>query len=176
MDGRGRRNRRAFEQFCATEYDRIVDTVAVAFRNTDLALDAVDEALARAWARVRRGYDIESLAGWVRVVAFNIARDKYRRDATAERHLSELIPAEREDRSAETWGIKVDVRNALAALPDRQRQVAVLFYIFDFPVSEIAQILRISQGTVKSSLMSARAAMATSLSRSLPEEVLRDVR
>jgi RNA polymerase sigma factor (sigma-70 family) len=43
-----------------------------------------------------------------------------------------------------------DVRFALAELPPRQRAVVVLRYYEDLPESQIADVLGISQGTVKS--------------------------
>ena len=48
------------------------------------------------------------------------------------------------------------VRKAVASLPVSQRTVVVLYYINDLPVEEIADILEIPQGTVKSRLYYAR--------------------
>jgi RNA polymerase sigma-70 factor (ECF subfamily) len=44
----------------------------------------------------------------------------------------------------------------LMKLPDRQREVAALFYVDDRSVVEIAGILGLNEGTVKSHLSSAR--------------------
>lgn len=43
-----------------------------------------------------------------------------------------------------------DVVTALRGLPARQREVLVLSYYADLPEAEIAKIMRISQGAVKS--------------------------
>lgn len=48
------------------------------------------------------------------------------------------------------------VREAVASLPASQRVVVVLFYLNDLAVEDIAQILEIPQGTVKSRLYYAR--------------------
>ena len=41
-------------------------------------------------------------------------------------------------------------------LPEKMRQVVILFYTEDMKINEIAEILRISEGTVKSRLHSAK--------------------
>ncbi|MDO5156028.1 MAG: RNA polymerase sigma factor [Eubacteriales bacterium] len=49
------------------------------------------------------------------------------------------------------------IRSCVAKLPDKQRQVIVLFYAAQLSIEEIAKILRIPKGTVKSRLNKARA-------------------
>ena len=49
---------------------------------------------------------------------------------------------------------------ALAGLPDRHRRVIVLHYLADLPVAAIARELGVAEGTVKSWLHRARAALA----------------
>lgn len=48
------------------------------------------------------------------------------------------------------------VRSAVAALPDRLRLPVLLFYMEDLKLPEIARILKIPEGTVKSRLFAAR--------------------
>src|SRR5262249_39093828 len=166
----------AFEQFCNDEHARIVDAVAVIIGDTSVAEEAVNEALARAWNRVRRGIPIESMAGWVRVVALNIARDQFRRKAVERRRMPELIAMHDVDTAHDGWGVSLDVRDALAQLPSLQREVSVLYYFFDLTVAETAAELGISIGTVKTCLERGRAALKTSLGHRADELVDRDVR
>ena len=173
--GRGRRSWDAFEQFCNDEHARIVDAVGVIIGDPDMAEEAVNEALARAWNRVRRGIAIESIAGWVRVVAINIARDHYRRRAVEKRRMPDLIAMTGPDTAHDGWGVSMDVRKALAQLPTRQREVSVLYYFFDLTVAETATELGISVGTVKTCLERARAALKTALGNRSEELVDRDV-
>ncbi len=58
---------------------------------------------------------------------------------------------------------------ALGTLPVRQRQAIVLHYLADLPVEEVAGILAVSGGTVKSLLARGRRALAARLGE--PEEV-----
>jgi DNA-directed RNA polymerase specialized sigma24 family protein len=55
---------------------------------------------------------------------------------------------------------------ALRTLPVRQRQAIVLHYLVDLPVAEIAQMLGVPQGTVKSLLARGRRALAARLGES----------
>jgi RNA polymerase sigma-70 factor (ECF subfamily) len=57
----------------------------------------------------------------------------------------------------------IDVERALAALPRRQREVAVLRYYLQLNTREVASALELEEGTVKSTLFRARAALAQTL-------------
>jgi RNA polymerase sigma factor (sigma-70 family) len=62
----------------------------------------------------------------------------------------------------------MDVRAALRRLPLRRRECVVLRYAFDVPEREVAEILGISVGTVKSQT-SRGADQLASLLRDVPE-------
>ncbi|HTL85766.1 MAG TPA: sigma-70 family RNA polymerase sigma factor [Acidimicrobiia bacterium] len=161
--GSGRRDWDAFEQFCTHEYARLVGAVALAIGDSDVAADAVNEALARAWNRVRRGHDIETLGAWLRVVAVNIGYDEHRRRAVERKHTDRLVAASNSTTDADGWGVSIDVREALSGLPRRQREVAVLYFICELTVAAIAHELHISEGTVKTCLQRARLALHSAL-------------
>ena len=69
------------------------------------------------------------------------------------------IPAVRSEIN-ESWR---QVQQALSSLPLSQRGVVVLYYINDLPIQEIAEILDIPVGTVKSRLHYSRQALRKSL-------------
>jgi RNA polymerase sigma-70 factor, ECF subfamily len=64
---------------------------------------------------------------------------------------------------AEPDARRVDLRRAIAALPERQRTTVFLHYYLDLPVSEVAAVLGCAEGTVKSALHDARRALARRL-------------
>jgi RNA polymerase sigma-70 factor, ECF subfamily len=157
----------AIREFLHTSYPRLVAAVALTSGSRPAAEDAVQEALLRAWERSEKGEEIDSLEGWVTTVALNLARSGLRR-----------VIAERKARSR-LQGIagtdligpeRVDVERALAKLPRRQREAVVCRYYLGMDTREIAKVLNVSEGTVKSTLFRARAALAVSLGVDEDEE------
>jgi RNA polymerase sigma-70 factor (ECF subfamily) len=128
------------------------------------AEDAVQEALARAWERSERGQPIESLEAWVTTVAVNLARSGLRR-VLVERRARQRLSVRPDPFAAGSAGVgdRVDVMRALARLPRRQREATVLRYYLGMDVKEIARVLRIREGTAKTTLHRARLALATRL-------------
>ena len=147
-------------EFLRDDYPRLVNAVALLTGDLPAAEDAVQEALVRAWIRSDRGDVIESLPAWVAVVAMNLTRSGWRR-VTAERRARARLASVVADDSR---GVdRVDVQRALAGLPRRQRQIAVLRYFLQMDTREVADALGVSEGTVKNSLSKARDALAVTL-------------
>jgi len=150
----------ALREFLHTSYPRLVAAVALACGSRPAAEDAVQEALLRAWERSEKGDEIDSLDRWVTTVALNLARSGLRRMRSERRARARL----------DTSGVgepatadRIDVERALAALPRRQREVAVLRYYLQLNTREVASALELEEGTVKSTLFRARAALAQTL-------------
>jgi RNA polymerase sigma-70 factor, ECF subfamily len=160
-------------EFLRTDYRRLVAGLSLLGGSRALAEEAVQEALARAWEQDDRGEHIESLKAWVSVVATNLLRSSFRRllaEARAMRRLGrpqEGAPASGEHRSED----RVDLHEAIRALPRRQRRVVVLRYFADMSLEEIATFDGTTTGAVKSMLHRARAALGTVVGVSEPEEV-----
>lgn len=158
-------------EFVQRDYARVVNAVAFATGNDATAEDLVQEALARAWARIDRGLTIESLPNWVVAVALNLSKSRWRRVALERKVLDRM---ERPAPTPSPSGDPVDVARALASLPRRQREVAVLRYLLGMPTRDVADALGVSEGTVKNSLSKAREALAAQLAVT-DEEVPSDV-
>jgi RNA polymerase sigma-70 factor (ECF subfamily) len=148
-----------FDDFFVFDYPKLVAALTLLTGDGEVARDAVDEAAARAWEAVRRGKRIESLPAWVRVVALNVARGRYRRRA-AERRATERLRRLTVHTTVADAGVAIDTHRALLHLPRRQREVVVMHYFLDLPVDDIATQLGITAGTVKTSLHRARQALA----------------
>jgi RNA polymerase sigma-70 factor (ECF subfamily) len=127
------------------------------------AEDAVQEALARAWERSERGQDVGSLAAWVTTVARNLLRDRFRRLVVERRVRRDLADRQVRRSAIGDSEQRTDVTRALAALPSRQREVVVFHYFLGLSVAELAQVLRIPEGSVKSALHRARRGLAGAL-------------
>ncbi len=150
-----------FDEFYASVFPRLVGQVFLITGDLHDAEDVVQEAMARAsarWARLR-GYDVPE--AWVRRVAVNLAADLARRARRRMAAMTRLasIPAAVVELPAEDFELVA----ALGTLPLPQRQVVVLHHLAGMPVVEVATVLRVPAGTVKSRLKRARRALAACL-------------
>lgn len=141
----------------------MVGTVQLVCGSRALAEDAVQEAIARVWEQRVRGGTIDRPAAWVTTVALNVARSQMRRRKVERAARSRLVVDPRVDDLAAASVDAQVVRDALAALPRRQREVTVLRYYGGLDVAEIAAWLGLAEGTVKAMLFRARASLARSL-------------
>ena len=150
-------------QFVAGEYPSLVAALSLVCGDRSAAEDAVQEALARAVLAQRRG-TIDSLAAWVRVVALNQLRNRWRsrsREQKATQLLRDTqVPPGADDDEVER---SMDLVAALASLSRRQREAVALHYRLGLSVAETAQAMKVSDGTVKTLLSRARAALGAAL-------------
>ena len=142
-----------FERFFLANYDAVLRVLVVTTGDRERAIDATQEAFIRAYARWSKIRGYESPAGWVRRVALNASRDSYRSDRRRRRR-EEAVPTALE--APQGYHSDSSAHEMLQILPDRQREVATLFYVDDRSVAEIASILQLNEGTVKSHLSDAR--------------------
>lgn len=150
----------AIREFLHTSYPRLVAAVALTSGSRPAAEDAVQEALLRAWERSEKDEEIDSLEGWVTTVALNLVRSGLRRMRSERRARARLHTPGLDDPPTAD---RIDVDRALVALPRRQREVAVLRYYLQMSTREVASALELDEGTVKSTLFRARAALAAAL-------------
>jgi RNA polymerase sigma-70 factor, ECF subfamily len=139
---------------------------AVALRTTgdpEDAADALQDAMISAF-RGAAGYRGEAaVTTWLHRVVVNACLDRIRRrQARPSVPLDGHEPPRRHDDHAATV-TRLDVRAALARLPEPQRVALVLVDLEDLSVAEAAQLLEVPEGTVKSRCSRARTAMAAML-------------
>jgi RNA polymerase sigma factor (sigma-70 family) len=151
-----------FETFYAGTADRVYRALAVTLADPHLAREATDEAMARAFARWRQVAAHENPGGWCFRVGLNWATS-WRRKLRRERPMpdDDRGPAAPPPELAATGAVA-----ALARLPMPQRAVVVCRVLFSLSTAETAGVLRIAEGTVRSRLSRAIAA----LRRELTEE------
>lgn len=155
------------DRFLADDYQRVIRSVALACGSSQLAGEAVHEAIARAIEADRRGQVIDNPAAWITVVGIRWTNRWHRRRRTEEAGMLSLNPLLTGHTTAEEARF-VDLRRGVASLPLRQRQATVLFYFHDFDVAATAAALGVSTGTVKSALSRARATLAHLLGEADP--------
>jgi RNA polymerase sigma-70 factor (ECF subfamily) len=144
-----------FERFFLANYDAVLRVLVLTTGDRERATDATQEAFIRAYARWSKIRGYESPAAWVRRVALNASRDSFRSDRQRRRR-EESSPAVADSFQQDRYLTESSVHELLAALPARQREVATFYYVDDRSVAEIASILEVNEGTVKSHLSAAR--------------------
>ncbi|MGC5168639.1 RNA polymerase sigma factor [Luteimicrobium sp. DT211] len=121
--------------------------------------DVVQDAAERAWLK-RRTFDPArgAVRPWLLAIVADRARQRWRRPGPVwdELHSDALTAPGAGPEST-------DLGRAVARLAPRQRAAVVLHYYVDLPVSDVATLLGCAEGTVKSTLHDARAALERTL-------------
>jgi RNA polymerase sigma-70 factor (ECF subfamily) len=142
-----------FEDFYREHRDGLWRLCYLATLDPQTAADACQEAMLRAWDRW------DTLAGqaplaWVRQVALNLCRSRWRRAQRELRLLPRLYTVSSDEEPRD-----VDLVTALRRLPQRQREALVLRYWGDLSLVDCAQVMGISEGAVKQHLARAGASL-----------------
>jgi len=155
---------------------RLTECVPLAFRvaravlrNDADAEDIAQESLIRAyrkWADLR---DPSRFRAWIVRISFRLALDRWRSAKRRERRESAwALPETRPvpptaEQIAVSNEFQVRLERALEELPDKSRLVVILSAIQGYTLEEVASILDIPVGTVKSKLFFARKKLAEKL-------------
>jgi RNA polymerase sigma-70 factor (sigma-E family) len=135
-----------FREFFADQYTRLCWLGLLLTGDQAQAEELAQEALARTWWRwvVRRP---DNPAAYARKVLVNRRRSLLRRAGVETRFLArtrpEPVPPAGDEEAMVLW-------QAVQALPARQRAVVVLRYHQDLTEAEVARLLGLPVGTVKS--------------------------
>jgi RNA polymerase sigma-70 factor, ECF subfamily len=139
-------------------------------RNRQAAEELAQDALVRAYERLDL-FDVrQPMKPWLYKIAYRLAQQRRRAQSreTARREAAATIlgqnrsdpgPAERlvaDERSEMLW-------EAVSELPMAQRTAVVLYYRENLTVKEVANVLRVSPGTIKTHLFRARSQIQASL-------------
>jgi len=144
-----------FESFYRGAYADIARALMVTLGNLDLAQEATDEAMVRAYARWDKIRSYDNPGGWVYRVGLNWAR-------SARRRLTR-VPPFHERRVVELPTTDPANAAALRDLDVSLRAVVVCRLLLDWSVDETASALRLKPGTVKSRLHRALAQLERTL-------------
>jgi RNA polymerase sigma-70 factor (sigma-E family) len=137
-----------FLEFFAAEFWPLRRVGYLLTGDWDQGEELAQEAMARTWAawpRVRR-YDRP--AAYARRVLLNRHRSLLRRAVVEARH--RLASRPEVGHQPDVAGDDLVLWQALQRLPARQRTVIVLRYYLDLPEAEVARVLKVPPGTVKS--------------------------
>jgi RNA polymerase sigma-70 factor (ECF subfamily) len=143
-------------------YRRLVGQLYGVCGDLSEAEDVVAEAFARAVSRRRAFERMDNPEAWLRTVAVNVARTRYRRRQLGERLLGRTHRTDDAHRPPLSDD-RLALVAALRALPATQREALALHYLADMPIAEVAMTLDVPVGTVKARLNRGRTALVTAL-------------
>ena len=133
-------------------------------QDPNLAQDLTQETMVKAIKKSSQYRQEASFASWLISIGVNLYRDDWRRQKRLEKRYQAL--SERNNRSAPAEAVPVNtitLKQALLRLPLKKRTPLVLKYYYDYSYEEIAAIMKVPVGTVRSRLYAAVRALRDSL-------------
>lgn len=153
-----------FEEFFASNRDRIFRAVLVAVGDRGLAEDAVSEAFTRALGDWNHVATHPAPVAWVVRTALNFARSHRRREL---RLVSVSVPEAAVEDDPPT---DPELVRRVLDLPERQRQVVALRILLDLSTEQTADLLGIAPGTVTAHLFRALSRIEAQLTETSARE------
>jgi RNA polymerase sigma-70 factor, ECF subfamily len=150
----------AFTVLVRRHRDRLWAVALRTMRDREEAADALQDALLSAYRNASGYRGDAAVTTWLHRVVVNACLDRMRRRAVRPSvPLGETdVPAPSDEHEA--LERRLDVRAALARLPEPQRVAIVLVDLQDLSVAEAAAYLGVAEGTVKSRCSRGRLALA----------------
>ena len=156
----------SFEMLILKYQSKLFATSMNIVKNRELAEDITQEAYLKAFQKLDTLKDREQFFPWIKRIALNIALNHFEKE-------KRVVDIENDDdeggsffdnittgESAEDLTLKDElhkyVRNFVEALPDKLRVVIMLREVEDMSYEEIAEMMNIPLGTVRSRLFNAR--------------------
>lgn len=146
----------SFERFYRAEHAGVRGLLYTVTGDWQTAEDLTQETFARAFQRWRQLARHQRPEAWIRTVALNLARSRFRRQGVERRGLERLQPA---DPPPEPEPLPYDIERFWAevrALPRQQALAIALHYLEDRRPAEMAEILGCSAATARVHLHRAR--------------------
>ena len=157
----------AFEELLRRYEGKVYRLCCALLRDRTQAEDAAQESLVRVWKALDRYDGRASMSSWIYAITRNRCLTALERRRTLESLESWSEDAEPgSSTTAEPDDGRMDqLLGLVESLPERLRRVLVLYYFQERSVSEVASMLGCPEGTVKTTLFRARAALAEALKR-----------
>lgn len=153
----------AFEALLGLFKDKVFHLACSMLRNETQAEDMTQEIFLRIWKGLPSYAGQASLSTWIYTISRNTCLTELRKRAAhpsvslhepqIEAALETLPELQTHDRPA---GVEMDVNQMLEQLPEKYRQVITLFYLEQKSYEEVAALLGLPLGTVKTFLYRAK--------------------
>jgi RNA polymerase sigma-70 factor (sigma-E family) len=153
--------RAAVSELFHLHYRRLVGLAALLVDDRETAEDVVQDAFEALYRHYGRLHDPQAALAYLNRSVVNGSRSRLRRRRTEQAYvLPEALPEPSAEAAGLYRGENAELATAVAALPQRQREVVVLRYFLDLSEEQIAQWLGVSRGSVKRHASRATAALA----------------
>ena len=150
---------KAFNELYSRHARRLMGFFLRAFRyDEDEAADACQETFLKVWQAAEQFNPTSAFRPWLYTIAYNICRSRFRHSEQVERYLAEQL-ATTADEYTDALELQLDndtlqqaLVTILETLPRESRTLFALRFEEELGIAQVAQILGIPEGTVKSRL------------------------
>ena len=163
-------NKKSFDKLYELTHNDVWYNCLSLLKDEENAKDIMQETYITAFLKLDTLKDEEKFCGWVTTIAVNLCKKKLKGKVEYQIDDEVLITEAETDELMlpEEYIIKTEKRKVLLQIMEdtlsfNQYQTVLMFYFDEMSISEIAQGLEISEGTVKSRLNSSRAKMKTAI-------------
>ena len=163
-------NKKSFDKLYELTSNDVWFTCVSLLKDEDNAKDIMQETYITAFLKLDTLKDEEKFCGWLTAIATNKCKNKLKGKVEYQIDDEVLITEAETDELMlpEEYITKAEKRKVLLQIMEdtlsfNQYQTVLMFYFDEMSISEIAQGLEISEGTVKSRLNSSRAKMKTAI-------------
>jgi RNA polymerase sigma-70 factor (ECF subfamily) len=160
---------RAFAELVQRYEGKIYRLCHALLRERTQAQDAAQESLVRVWKSLDSYDGRASLSSWIYAITRNRCLTALERrrpmESLSDEGVESQIEALQAPDAQTTDDIAPLLRQLVELLPERLRRTLLLYYFEERSLSEVALMLGAPEGTVKTQLFRARAALAEQLRR-----------
>jgi RNA polymerase sigma-70 factor (ECF subfamily) len=159
-------DRDAFDLVMRRHEDRVFAVCLRVLGNREHALDATQDTFLTVFRKASQFQGNSALGTWIYRIAVNTCYDQIRR---AKRRPTEALEAHHElsdpgaQEAIESAALRPEIATALAALPPDFRNAVILSDIEGLSLPEVAEVLEVPVGTVKSRVFRGRRLLAARL-------------
>ncbi|HTH06026.1 MAG TPA: sigma-70 family RNA polymerase sigma factor [Ilumatobacteraceae bacterium] len=152
----------AFEELYRTEYPRLVAVATALTGRVSDGEDMVQDTMVKAFLRWKRVQRLERPGSWCLHVLVNACRSFWRRRRTERNYLSRSGRRD-EPFMSDTPPDVIVFWELVRALPSRPRMAVTLHFAGDRTMAEVAAMLDVPEGTVRSDIARARTYITAAL-------------
>nr|WP_276020416.1 sigma-70 family RNA polymerase sigma factor [Acetivibrio straminisolvens] len=143
-----RGDKKAFERIVQRYHNELYYTALGIVKSGWDALDICQETFLKAFSSLDTLKDVSKFRSWINRILINKCNDNFRKN----KGVTVVDFIENEGFLEDSKEENIDLLNALSLLKEDTRIILTLRYFQDLPIKEIASIMDIPEGTVKSRL------------------------